>query len=61
MVHVTLLHALTKERVLPVLYSDNYFSMLPGELVSLRARVPASLISGTLPLVVVDTFNDVLA
>jgi len=60
MVHIELIHAATRMRLLPAMYTDNYISMLPGELVSVRARVPTSLLNGTLPDVLVDTFNDAL-
>ena len=57
MAHVQLRRARSGERVLPVYYSDNYVSLLPGE--SRTVGVEASLadLRGDEPLVVVDGWN----
>lgn len=39
MVHVELVDAVSGARLLPALYSDNYFSLLPGQVVALDVRL----------------------
>ena len=61
MAHVQLRHRATGLRVLPVFYSDNYISLLPGE--SRTIQVEAALSdAGSGPLdVAVDGWNDTVA
>jgi beta-mannosidase len=57
MAHVQLRNQRTNGRVLPVYYSENYVSLLPGE--SRRIAIEAAVedLDGAVPLVVVDGWN----
>jgi beta-mannosidase len=44
-------------RVLPVFYSDNYISLLPGESRTTTIEADAKLLDGKEPLVTVDGWN----
>jgi beta-mannosidase len=57
MTHLQLRNQRTNERVLPVFYSDNYVSILPGESKTLTIEAPGSQLSSDQPLVVVDGWN----
>jgi len=57
MVHLRLAHGKGGEDVAPVLWEDNYFSMLPGEERSVAAAYDVSLLHGTDPVIEVDGFN----
>ncbi|MEO6150460.1 MAG: glycoside hydrolase family 97 catalytic domain-containing protein, partial [Mucilaginibacter sp.] len=46
-IHVQLLNPTTNERVLPVLISDNYFTILKGEEKNITIEYDPSLVSGT--------------
>ena len=43
--------------MLPVFYSDNYVSLLPGESKTITIEAPASALGADQPLVVVDGWN----
>ena len=57
MAHWQLRNQRTSERVLPVFYSDNYVSLLPGESKTITIEAPASALGADQPLVVVDGWN----
>jgi exo-1,4-beta-D-glucosaminidase len=46
-----------KQEVLPVLWEDNYISLLPGESKELKAVCDISLLNGTKPVVEVEGWN----
>ena len=45
------------EQILPVLYEDNYFSLMPGEEKVIRIKVKLEDARGETPLVKVSGFN----
>jgi hypothetical protein len=49
------------ERVLPVLYSDNYVSLIPGETKAIEVEAAASEFKGEASLIVVDGWNVTVA
>ena len=49
------------ERVLPVFYSDNYVSLVPGETKSIEVEAAASEFKGEASLIVVDGWNVTVA
>lgn len=57
MAHVQLRRAKTGKRVLPVFYSDNYISLLPGETKALIVEAAASDLAGEAPLLAVNGWN----
>jgi beta-mannosidase len=57
MAHLQLRNQRTNERVLPVFYSDNYVSLLPGENKTIAIEAPANLLGADQPLVAVDGWN----
>ncbi len=57
MTHLQLRNARTNGRVLPVFYSDNYVSLLPGESKALTIEAAASSLHGATPRVLVDGWN----
>jgi len=56
-VHLQLRRADSGARVLPVFYSDNYLSLLPGETKSLTIEAASSDLGGGLPQLAVDGWN----
>jgi len=57
MAHVQLRKGRTGERVLPVFYSDNYVSLVPGETREVTIEAEQTAMDGQDPLVVVDGWN----
>ncbi len=57
MTHLQLLQATSGQRVLPVFYSDNYISLVPGESRSLTVTAATDNLGGSLPLLDVDGWN----
>ena len=57
MVHPRLTHGHGGEDVTPVFWSDNYFSLLPGEKKSVTARFASAALHGTTPELVVEGWN----
>jgi hypothetical protein len=57
MTHLQLRRATTGMRVLPVWYSDNYVSLLPGERRSVAIEAAAGGVAGDTPLVAIDGWN----
>lgn len=57
MTHLQLRKARSNRRVLPVFYSDNYVSLLPGEGKTLTAEALASDLGGEPPALAVDGWN----
>ena len=57
MTHLQLRNARTNERVLPVFYSDNYVSLLPGESKTITIETPPNELLHESALVVVDGWN----
>ncbi len=57
MAHLQLRNQRTNERVLPVFYSNNYISLLPGESKNISIEAPAGILLADQPLVVVDGWN----
>ena len=57
MAHVQLRNRRTNRRVLPVYYSENYISLLPGESRSITIEAALEDLGGAPPLVVVDGWN----
>lgn len=57
MAHLQLRRAGSGRRVLPVFYSDNYISLLPGETKSLAIEAASADLDGEQPLLAVDGWN----
>ena len=57
MTHLQLRKASSGQRVLPVFYSDNYLSLLPGELKKLTVEAAAADLEGDAPVLAVDGWN----
>ena len=57
MAHLQLRSQRTNQRVLPVYYSENYVSLLPGESRTIRIEAASQDLGGARPLVVVDGWN----
>jgi Exo-beta-D-glucosaminidase Ig-fold domain/Glycosyl hydrolases family 2/Glycosyl hydrolases family 2, sugar binding domain len=57
MAHVQLRNQRTNERVLPVFYTDNYISLVPGESKTITIEAAAKDIGRDQPLVVLDGWN----
>jgi beta-mannosidase len=57
MAHVQLRNQRTNQRVLPVFYSENYVSLLPGESRTIAIDAALEDLAGARPLVVVDGWN----
>jgi hypothetical protein len=57
MAHLQLRNAKTNQRVLPVYYSENYISLLPGESKTLTIEASQKDLAGANPLVMVDGWN----
>jgi beta-mannosidase len=57
MTHLQLRRQNSRERVLPVYYSDNYVTLVPGETRTISIEAAASDLKGQTPLVVVDGWN----
>ena len=56
-VHLQLRKQRTAERVLPVYYSENFFSLLPGESKTLTVEAAASSLGNETPEIAVDGWN----
>jgi beta-mannosidase len=57
MTHLQLRRQTVGSRVLPVWYSDNYVSLLPGERRSVAIEAAAAALTGDMPLVTIDGWN----
>jgi hypothetical protein len=57
MAHLQLREAQSGRRVLPVFYSDNYLSLLPGETRTLDIEAAVADLEGDAPLLAVDGWN----
>jgi hypothetical protein len=57
MTHLQLRQAHGGKRVLPVFYSDNYLSLLPGEQRQISIEAPAAALDGDAPQLAVDGWN----
>jgi hypothetical protein len=57
MAHVQLRRADNNERVLPVYYSENFVSLLPGESRTITIEADAKKLGGAQPLVMLDGWN----
>ena len=57
MAHLQLRNQRTNQRVLPVYYSENYVSLLPGESRTVTIEAASKDLGGSKPLVVVDGWN----
>src|SRR5216683_1060736 len=57
MVHLRLMRGKSGEDVTPIFWSDNYFSLLPGEKKTVAARFDLSSLDGAAPELVVDGWN----
>jgi len=57
MTHVQLRRANSSQRVLPVFYSDNYLSLLPGETRTVTIEAAMADLQGEAPLLMVDGWN----
>lgn len=57
MAHVQLRRQKSHERVLPVYYSDNYVSLLPGESRTITIEAAAKNLGGEQPVVMLDGWN----
>ena len=57
MAHLQLRNQRTNQRVLPVYYSENYVSLLPGESRTITIEAASEALGGARPLVVVDGWN----
>ena len=61
MAHVQLRRQQSGQRVLPVFYSDNYLSLLPGESKTLTVEAAVADLNGEVPLLAVDGWNITVA
>ncbi len=61
MAHLQLRRAKSGRRVLPVFYSDNYVSLLPGESTALKVEASVEDLDGEEPLLALDGWNVTLA
>ena len=57
MAHLQLRAGRTHRRVLPVFYSDNYVSLLPGERKAITIEASSSSLNGDAPQVLIDGWN----
>ena len=57
MAHLQLRKAHSGQRVLPVFYSDNYVSLLPGETQTLSIEAASADLAGDAPVLAVDGWN----
>jgi exo-1,4-beta-D-glucosaminidase len=57
MVHLQINKGMNGEEVLPILWGDNYFSLLPGEKRGVTATYMANELAGAKPVVQVDGWN----
>ena len=57
MAHIQLRRADTGARVLPVYYSENFVSLLPGESRTITVEAAAKNLGGEQPLVMLDGWN----
>ena len=57
MTHLQLRRAKSGKRVLPVFYSDNYVSLLPGETKTLHVEAAQADLGGEAPALAVDGWN----
>jgi exo-1,4-beta-D-glucosaminidase len=57
MVHLRMTRGKSGEEILPVFWSDNYFSLLPGEQRTVTATYDFTSLQGREPVAVVDGFN----
>jgi exo-1,4-beta-D-glucosaminidase len=57
MVHPRLIRGKGGDDVTPIFWSDNYFSLLPGEKKSVTGKFDSSLLQGASPELVVDGWN----
>jgi hypothetical protein len=57
MTHLQLRQASSGQRVLPVFYSDNYISLLPGEAKAITLQAATANLNGDAPLLAVDGWN----
>jgi exo-1,4-beta-D-glucosaminidase len=57
MVHARLTRGSGGEDVAPIFWSDNYFSLLPGEKRAVSAKYDASSLEGKEPVLLVDGYN----
>jgi beta-mannosidase len=55
--HLQLHQKKSGRRVLPVFYSENYISLVPGEYSTVRIEAATKDLQGDLPLVELDGFN----
>jgi hypothetical protein len=61
MAHVQLRRQNSGLRVLPVFYTNNYVSLLPGETKSITVDADAADLHGEIPLLVLDGWNTTVA
>jgi beta-mannosidase len=57
MAHLQLRRAKSNQRVLPVFYSDNYISLLPGQTRIVTIKASETDLNGEAPLVMLDGWN----
>jgi len=57
MVHARLIRGKSGDDLTPIFWSDNYFSLLPGEKKTVTARFDSSDLHGATPELVVDGWN----
>jgi len=57
LVHLRLTRGRSGDTVVPIFWSDNYFSLLPGEKRSVTVQFESSLFAGVAPELVVDGWN----
>ena len=61
MVHLRVTRGKDGEDVTPILWQDNYFSLLPGESLTVTAKFDSSLLEGKEAIVELDGWNAVSA
>jgi exo-1,4-beta-D-glucosaminidase len=56
--HLKITKGVGGEELLPILWQDNYFTLLPGESRELKASYSIAALGGATPAVAIDTYND---
>jgi hypothetical protein len=57
MVRVRAVREKSGDRILPVIYSDNYIALMPGERQTIRTELEHADTRGETPRIVVEGFN----
>jgi exo-1,4-beta-D-glucosaminidase len=56
-IHVDIIDSNTGDIIVPVLWSDNYVSLLPGEIKDIKAEIKTEMLKGKNTKLVIDGYN----